>query len=106
MATKKFKVNYYRACVGYKNSATWGGVNIQIQGYITCYGDDGFRFIMYFLHEDSLVPDPVYIVANKVGAIFIPFKEMPVYIDMIRNEKPIWALPSRNGTVSELHSNR
>ena len=91
MATKTFHVNYYRAKVGYKGSATWSDVRIQIQGYITCYGDDSYRFIMYFLHEDSPVPPPVYIEANKVGAIFLPFRDMPMYMDLIRNEKPIYA---------------
>lgn len=91
MATKSFKVNYYRACVGFQNAATWSGVTIKIQGYITCYGTDNYRFIAYFLHEDSAVPPPVYIPANKVGAIFLPFKDMPVYMDMVRNEKPIYA---------------
>lgn len=91
MAIKSFKINYYRTSVGFKNSATWSGINIQIQGYITCYGLDGYRFIMYFLHDDSQVPPPVFVTANKVGAIFLPFKDMPVYMDMIRNEKPIYA---------------
>ena len=91
MATKTFSVNYYRASAGFKNNATWSGIVIQTQGYITCYGSDGYRFIMYFLHEDSPVPPPVYITANKVGAIFLPFKDMSVYMDMVRNEKPIYA---------------
>lgn len=38
MATKSFTVNYYRTSLGFKNSATWSGTKIQIQGYITCYG--------------------------------------------------------------------
>ncbi|WP_055444587.1 hypothetical protein [Lacinutrix himadriensis] len=90
MATKQFTVNYYRAALGYQNAATWGNISIKIQGYITCYGSD-HRFIMYFLHETSQVPQPTYIPANKVGAIFLPFKDMPIYLDMVRNEKPIYA---------------
>lgn len=91
MASKYFKINYYRADVGYKSSATWSGVNIQIQGYIACYGDDGYRFIIYFLHEDSSVPPPVYHTSGKVGALFLPFKDMLTYVDMVRNEKPLYA---------------
>ena len=33
----------------------------------------------------------MYVVANKVGALFLPFKEMGPFLDMLRNEKPIWA---------------
>jgi hypothetical protein len=91
MPTKSFSVTHYKTCVGFKNSATWSGVNIQIQGYITCYSADNYRLIMYFLHPDSPVPPPVYIPANKVGAIFLPFSDMPIYLDIVRNEKPIYA---------------
>ena len=94
MANKTFIINHYRTSVGFKNSATWSNVKIQIQGYITCYGSDRYRFIMYFLHDDSPIPPPVYIERNKVGAIFLPFKDMHVYLDMVRNEKPLYAYVS------------
>jgi len=77
---------------GYKNSATWGGVSIRIQGYLACFGADGSRFIVYGLHPSSPVPGtPVYNVAGNVGAIFVPFTDLPVYVDLVRNEKPIFA---------------
>ena len=34
---------------------------------------------------------PVYIPANEVGAIFLPFREMAPFVDLLRNEKPIYA---------------
>lgn len=91
MATKTFSVNNYVAQMGFKSSASWSGVSITIQGYLTCYGADGYRFIVYGLHPSSPVPGPVYIEANKVGAIFIPFSDLSNYIDLVRNEKPIYA---------------
>ena len=91
MSIKQFNVNYYRTSVGFISSATWGGIQIKIQGYISCYGNEGYRFIMYFLHKDSQVPAPVFNTGNKVGAIFLPFEEMPIYLDIVRNEKPIYA---------------
>ncbi len=90
MAIQNFPINYYKTSVGFKGSATLSGIHIQIQGYITCYGKD-HRFIMYFLHPDSPVPAPIYNPKTKAGAIFLPFKEMPVYLDIVRNEKPIYA---------------
>jgi len=101
MATKQFTVTHYRVSAGYKGSATWDGKKIKIQGYVTCYGGD-HRFIMYFLHEDSIVPNPTYHVPNKVGAIFLPFKDMPIYLDIVRNEKPIYAY--LNSTKPEWNS--
>ena len=89
MAIKTFIVNTYEIGVGYKNTAIWNSVNIKIQGHLLCSSSDGYRFIVYGLHPSSLVPNPVYIEANKVGAIFIPFVELHNYIDLVRNEKPI-----------------
>ena len=91
MAIKTFQIDTYRANAGFKNSATWNGVQIQIQGYLACYGKDSYRFIVYGLHPDSPVPSPTYIEANKVGAIFIPYTDLHNYIDLVRNEKPVYA---------------
>ncbi len=90
MATKTFQVANYKMALGHSMTAVWSGQQIKIRGYVTCYGGD-HRFIAYFLTDDSLVPDPVYIPANKVGAIFLPFDQMPPFVDLVRNEKPVYA---------------
>ena len=93
MARKVFPVTSYVAQAGFKNTATWGGVRIQMQGYLACYGSDNSRLIVYGLHPDSPVPaSPVYNVPGNVGAIFVPFADLPAYIDLARNEKPLYAL--------------
>ena len=92
MVVKTFRVVKYKLRLGYKGGATWNGVAIRCRGYICCYNINyEYRFIIYFLTEDSPVADPVYIEQNKVGAIFLPFKEIMPYIDMVRNERPIYA---------------
>ena len=92
MASKTIQVTNYNLNVGYKNTATWGGVQIQIQGYVSCHGADTSRFIVYGLHPSSPVPpNPVYNIAGNVGAIFVPFNDLPGYVDIVRNEKPVYA---------------
>ena len=90
MAIKNFQVDRYKMALGQEMSATWGGQQIRIRGYVACYGG-GHRFIAYFLTDDSPVPEPVYIADNKVGAIFRPFNEMQPFVDLVRNEKPVYA---------------
>jgi hypothetical protein len=90
MAIHTFLVQTYEEALGHAMSATWSGTTIRARGYVVCYGGD-HRFIAYFLTDDSPVPDPVYVVANKVGAVFLPFKEMAPWVDMLRNEKPVYA---------------
>lgn len=90
MAIKRFLVDRYKVGLGHAMSATWSGSTIKARGYVTCYGED-HRFIVYFLTDDSPIPKPVYVVRNKVGAIFLPFKEMRPFVDLLRNEKPVYA---------------
>lgn len=90
MAIKSFLVESYQVGLGHGMSATWSGTQIKARGYVACSGGD-HRLIAYFLTDDSPVPNPVYVVANKVGAIFLPFKEIAPFVDLVRNEKPIYA---------------
>jgi hypothetical protein len=90
MTIHSFLVETYQVALGHGMTATWSGTSIRARGYVACSGGD-HRLIAYFLTEDSQVPKPVYVVANKVGAIFLPFKEMPPFVDLVRNEKPIFA---------------
>ena len=90
MVIKKFIVYAYKMTLGHGLTATWSGTKIKARGIVACYGAD-HRFIAYFLTDDSSVPNPVYIVKNRVGAIFLPFKEMGPFVDLVRNEKPIYA---------------
>lgn len=95
MTTKTFAVEKYRLAQGYKLSATWGGISAKFRGYVACYGGD-HRFIIYELTPDSPVPNPTYIVANKVGAIFVQPGELQFYIDLLRNERPVYAYLNDN----------
>jgi hypothetical protein len=90
MTIYQFPVEYYTITLGHANTASWGGTQIRARGMLVCYGGD-HRFIAYFLTDDSPVAAPVYIPANKVGAIFLPFREMAPFVDLVRNEKPIYA---------------
>lgn len=92
MPAKTFEVTRYVLNMGWKNTASWGGVTIQIQGYVACSGADGSRLIVYGLHPTSPTPaTPVYNVSGNVGALFVPFSEISNYVDLVRNEKPVYA---------------
>jgi hypothetical protein len=118
MASKIFSVNSYEVHLGYKSTTEWGGVNIQSQGFVTCFGPPPppgtspsagppqSRFIVYGLHPSSPVPStPVYNVQADVGAIFVPFNDLHNYVDIVRHERPVFAyLDSVNPTWMELRT--
>ena len=90
MTRKTFKVENYKVGLGHAMSATWGGTPIKARGYVTCYGE-GHRLIIYGLTDESSLPNPMFVVENRVGALFLPFDELGGFVDLVRNEKPIYA---------------
>jgi hypothetical protein len=92
MPSKTFSVTNYTLNIGYKNTAGFGAITIQIQGVLVCYGADRSRFVVYGLHPASPVPaSPFVNLAINSGAIFVPFSELHHYVDIVRNEKPVFA---------------
>jgi hypothetical protein len=86
-----FAVSAYTYLVGYQNTTTYGGVTIQYQGRVSARGDDGSQLSVYGLHPASPVPPAPYCDdAMTHGAIFVPFGELQSYVDILRNEKPVY----------------
>jgi hypothetical protein len=89
MATKIFNVKSYQVTIGYE--LTGGGCGPKTRGLVSCYGDDGYRFVIYFAAPGSDMAPPQYVPNKKFGSINVPINEMPHYVDLLRNEKPIYA---------------
>jgi hypothetical protein len=90
MAIKQFLVENYQVRFADALNATFGDTTIRARGIVACFGGD-HRFIAYFLTDDSPAPNPFYVEANKVGAIFLSFREIGPFVDLLRNEEPIYA---------------
>ena len=90
MAIRIFEILSYKVKLGYRLSATFGVTTIKALGIISCTGNDDQRVIVYFLHDESLIPNPAVSKEGKWGNIFLPKEMMPVWIDMLRNEKPVY----------------
>jgi hypothetical protein len=55
---------------------------------------------IYFLKPDSPDMDNLYLVDRKLGRIVVPWDQFPVYVDLLRNEKPIYAYLNSNTPIS------
>jgi hypothetical protein len=58
--------------------------------------------LIYFYPPGRTAGSPGYDPHNKRGWMSVPIDEMPTFIDVLRNEKPIWAYvnsekPNGNG---------
>ena len=106
MAQAIFKIDSYKIVLGESLESTWTQ-KIHARGVIGCYSGDGDKFFIYFLTDTSPVPRPEYSPEKKVAAIFLPAHLMPLYTDILRNEKPIFAfLDSENPSQNCLRTSR
>jgi hypothetical protein len=48
------------------------------------------RNVAYFLADDSPVPAPTTTVGGKWGPIFLPKEMMGQWVDLLRNEQPLF----------------
>jgi len=89
MGIRRFTVTKYAIKLGDRMSATFGGTTIKARGVVSCMGPDNQRVLGYFLADDSPVPAPTTTIGGKWGPVFLPKEMMPMWVDMLRNEKPI-----------------
>lgn len=90
-----FEVKNYMVIFRQLEERDFNGVTAQIRGLVRCTGkgtsDDGeYRLDVYFLSPDSDYPTPEINIAEKSGAIFMPVGNMMAFVDVLRNEKPIY----------------
>ena len=87
-----FAVTTYTYVVGYGSTTTFDGVEIQYQGRLSARGADSSQLSVYGLRPGSPVPVIPYCnAAQTQGAIFVPFSDLHNYVDIVRNEKPVYA---------------
>ena len=60
---------------------------------IRCSCDDGWLYIIYFINPESTCPSNRYHL--KVLNIYVPLSQFFMYINMLRNEKPVYAYIDR-----------
>ena len=95
MPVAVFEIKQYMVIFRQLERRDFNGVEAKIRGIVRCTGikpdtHDEFRLDVYFLTADSPVPDPVVELESNSGAIFFPISDMPIFVDVLRNEKPIY----------------
>ena len=59
------------------------------EGRINFYCGDSRLYLLFRLREESM-PDNSYNERSKVGVAYETFDRFPYYLDLVRNEKPIY----------------
>jgi hypothetical protein len=90
-----FEVKNYMVIFRQLEERDFHGVTAQIRGLVRCTGigttdSSEYRLDVYFLSPNSAYPAPLVSIAEKHGSIFMPVESMQMFVDVLRNEKPIF----------------
>lgn len=90
-----FEIKNYMVIWRQLEEREFAGVTAKIRGLVRCNGigaddQESYRLDVYFLSPDSDMPDPQVDIANRRGAIFMPIADLFAFVDILRNESPIF----------------
>lgn len=85
-----FEVKNYMVIWRQLEVLEFAGTEIKLRGIVRCLGDE-YTLDVYFLAEDSNYPAPIAEIPEKRGYMFLPFADIHALVDLLRNEKPIYA---------------
>ncbi|MAS37063.1 MAG: hypothetical protein CL610_23890 [Anaerolineaceae bacterium] len=88
--TAIFEVKEYMVILRQLEKMDFNGQQIRLRGIVRCHGTE-HTLDVYFLDEESVFPEPVADIEKKKGYMFMPFRDLPVLVDILRNESPIYA---------------
>ena len=91
-----FEIQNYMVIFRQLEERDFNGVTAQIRGIVRCTGagtqdKSEYRLDIFFLALDSDYPAPQVNLKEKHGSIFMPDSNMPMLVDVLRNEKQIFA---------------
>lgn len=84
-----FEIKQYMVIWRQLEERDFDGVTAQIRGIVRCSGDE-YKMDVFFLAPESPYPMPVFIPDEMKGYMFMPISDMMAFVDMLRNEKPVF----------------
>ncbi len=90
-----FEIKNYMVIWRQLEEREFTGVTALIRGLVRCNGvgmddQESYRLDVYFLSPESDVPAPQVDIRNRRGAIFMSIGDIHAFVDILRNEKPIF----------------
>lgn len=90
-----FELKEYMVIFRQSEEREFSGVVANIRGLVRCTGigvqdDAKYQLDVFFLTDYSDFPEPQVSLEKNEGALFMPMTDMSTFIDVLRNEKPIY----------------
>ncbi len=89
MEVKVFEIKEYMIVWRQLELLVVNTVTAKVRALVRCTGGE-HTLDVYFLAEDSVFPDPYYDAPNKKGAMFLNIRDIGPFVEMLRNEKPVY----------------
>ena len=89
MSFLQYEINRYHVSFSSYVTGTEIG-NVKMVAAIECEGTDGNRCLVYFVGEGEALPSNKYNESTKTFATYRPQEHYLWFIDLLRNEKPIY----------------
>lgn len=89
MEVKVFEIKEYMIIWRQLEKQTFNGVEAGIRALVRCTGGE-YTMDVYFLALESAFPEAHYDMTTKKGVMFLPVADIGPFVDMLRNEKPIY----------------
>jgi len=84
-----FEIKAYEVKIGREFSGSTGGMFWYSPAYIICRGDE-YHTMIFSLTDDTPVPENTFQPDSKRGTIFVPRWQFKWFLDLLRNEKPVY----------------
>jgi hypothetical protein len=90
-----FEIKHYMVIWRQLENRDFNGIQIKVRGIVRCSGiepqtrEEYFMDVL-FLSPDSPFPAPTIELENNKGYMFMPMSDMLAFVDILRNEKPIF----------------
>ena len=85
-----FEIREYIVTLRQREVMTIAGLALTLRGLIRCLGETQ-QLDLYFVEEQDANPPPHFDTTAKKGRMVLPFRDFPIFMDLLRNEGPIYA---------------
>jgi hypothetical protein len=86
----QFEIGGYTIKLGRRLPTRVADQTVTPIGFISFLGEDFMSMNVYFVDDESPMPEPVVSRDGNVATLFLRSRLMPLWIDVLRNEKPIF----------------
>ncbi len=95
MAKTQFEIINYQVTLGADLPGIVDGVETKVVANIGCYGKKG-KMMVNFIEVNHSFPKSSYDADKELGTMYLPIAQLPHYVDILRNEKPLFAYCNKN----------